>query len=183
MRTKMVEEIFKAQPRTFILIFVLILVNIGFFLFTAAYLTPHFERLQNQWFEKRKIMTGGAGLDEATIYQQGTRDLTVWRDKIISKREFTKFIGTLYETASNNSLTFSGLSYKVVQLKEKNLVAYSLDINVSGKYGAIKSFISDIGRMPEIITTDNISLNNKTFTEDHVDLRVQLTVYLKMEEQ
>lgn len=183
MNIKVVEQIFKAQPRTFILILVLILVNIGFFIFSAVYLTPRFEGLQNQWFEKRKIMTGGIGQDPSALYQQGTKDLATWRDRIIPKRDFTKFIGSLYETASNNSLAFNGLSYKVVQLKEKKLVAYSLDLNVTGKYGAIKSFISDIGRMPEIITMDTISLNNKTFTADQVDLKVQLTVYLKMEEQ
>lgn len=183
MNIKLVGDIFKIQPKTFVLIIVLILANTGLFLFTALYQLPRFEKLQNQWFEKRKSSTAGTVQDFATLYQQGEKDLATWRNRIIPKRDFAKFIGTLFETASNSSLAFNGLSYKIVPLKEKSLVAYTLDFNVTGKYGAVKSFLSDIGRMPEIITIDTISLNNKASSADQIDLKVQLTVYLKLGEQ
>ena len=107
-------------------------------------------------------------------------DLTAWRARIIPKREFAGFVGRLFETAARDSLAFKGLSYKVSQIKEENLAAYSLDFNVTGKYEAVKSFVVDIGRMREIVTIDNISLNNMNQSEDSVTLKVQMTVYLRV---
>jgi len=176
-------EILKVQPRTYALILVLVLVNTGFFMYEALYQVPRYEKLQNQWFEKRKTLTGGAGQDPGLMYQQGIKDLAAWQERIVPKKRFTRFIGTLFETASNNSLALNGVSYKIVPVSDKKLVAYSLDIKVNGKYGAVKSFLSDLERMPEIVTIDNISLNNKSMLEDMVDLKVLLTVYLKLEEQ
>ena len=64
----------------------------------------------------------------------------------------------------------------------EDLVTYTLDFNVTGKYAAVKSFLADLGRMHEILTVDNISLANSKASEDAVALKVQLTVYLRMVE-
>ena len=183
MNIQLVTEIIKTRPKTFILIIVLVLMNIGLYLFAAVYQKPRLESLQNTWFEKRKTATGGAALDSAVVYRQGVSDLTAWRERIIPKKEFAGFVGRLFETAASNSLAFKGVSYKVSPLKDENLATYSLDFNVTGKYAAVKSFISDIGRMREIMTIDNISLNKMSDSEDSVTLKVQLTVYLRVGEQ
>lgn len=184
MNVRFLKEIIKAQPRTFSLIMVLVLSNVSLFAYASWYQVPRIESLQGQRLEKRKAVRGGAVQDIAAIYQQGERDLKVWQGRIIQKREFARFLGSLFETAANNSLVFKGMSYKASQLKEeKNLITYSLDYNVSGKYAAAKSFISDILRMREIVTIDNLSLSNANATEDAVALRVQMTLYLRMEEQ
>ncbi len=181
MNIRIVKEIVKVQTRTFILIFSLVVLNIVLVLFSSVYQNPRLENLQNKWFEKRKLATGGAVADTATIYQQGLKDLKNWRSRVIPKKGFARFVGTLYETAANNSLSFKGATYKISQFKEQGLAAYTLDFNVVGKYAAVKSFIADLQRMPEMITMDNLSLNNKNAIEDAVDLKVQLTVYLRME--
>ena len=121
MNIKVVKEVIKSQPRTFILIAVLCLLNIGFYLFTAFYQKPHFESLQNQWFEKRKLAAGGAVTDTTAVYQQGVKDLKTWQERIIPKKGFARFIGRLFEAAANNSLSFKGVSYKVLQLKEPEI--------------------------------------------------------------
>ena len=182
MNIKVVKQIIIAQPRTFVLILFLAVLNIALYLFSSVYQNPRLENLQNKWFQKRKLGTGGVVADTGTIYQQGIIDLKNWRSRITPKKGFARFIGTLYETAANNSLSFEGATYKISQFKEQGLVAYTLDFDVVGKYAAVKSFISDLQRMPEIITMENLSLNNKNATEDAVDLKVQLTVYLRMEE-
>ena len=183
MNIKAVKEIIKARPKTFILICALFLLNICFYLYAAVYQKPRLESLQAQWLEKRKSAADAAVAGILSGYQQGEGDLKAWRARIIPKKEFAKFVGSLFETAASNSLAFKGVSYKVSQIKDENLAAYSLDFNVTGKYAAIKSFISDIGRMREIITIDNISLNNGSETEDTVALKLQMTVYLRMEGQ
>ena len=183
MINKVVKEIIKARPKTFILIIALFLLNICLYVYAAGYQKPRLENLQSKWFEKRDSATGGTVLNNASAYQQGESDLKTWRARIILKKEFARFVGNLFENAVNNSLAFKGVTYKVSQLKDENLAAYALDFNVTGKYAAIKSFISDIGRMREIITIDNISLNNSNETGDAVALKVQLTVYLRMEER
>ncbi len=184
MNVRVVKETVKAQPGIFAAIIALVLLNVCVYAYAALYQKPRFESLQGKWFEKRKLVSGAASSDLGAVYQQGESDLKVWRERIIPKRDFARFVGSLFETASKNSLAFKGMTYKVDQLKDENLVSYTLDFDVSGKYGGIKSFIADIGKMREIVTIDNIALTNKDEKGgDAVALKVQLTVYLRAEGQ
>ena len=185
MNVTVMKAIIKAQPKTFILIFVLALSNTGLFVYASAYQTPRLESLQSAWSEKRKSATApdGAVLDTAYLYRQGENDLKAWRARILQKKEFARFVGSLFETAASNSLAFKGVSYRASQLADENLVTYALDFNVTGKYGAVKSFIADLERMREMMTIDNVSLTTSKATEDAVALKVQMTVYLRMEGQ
>lgn len=183
MNVQVAKEILRTRPKTFIAILVLCLCDICFYAFGSAYQKPRLEQLQAKWFQMRKNTAAGDAQGHVGAYLQGERDLKVWRERIIPKRGFPGFIGTLFETAANNSLLFRGVTYKVTQISAENLALYSLDFTVTGKYASIKSFISDLGRLREMVTIDNISLNNSSETGDAVGLKVQLSVYLRMEEQ
>lgn len=183
MNMKVIKEVVKARPKTFVLIFVLMLSNVALYVYASAYHKPRLINLQNTWFEKRKSAAGGPALDTASVYRQGKDDLQAWRARIIPKKAFARFVGSLFETAADNALTFTGVTYKTLQLPDENLVAYAMDFNVSGKYSGIKRFMADIGRMREMMTIDNVSLSSSKTTEDTVALKVQLTVYLRPEEQ
>jgi type IV pilus assembly protein PilO len=182
MNIKVIKELIKVQPKTFVLILVLLLLNVCLYLYDYLYQTPRVETLQGTWFEKRKSASGAATLETAAVYRQGQNDLKLWRDRIIPKKDFARFVGMLFETAANNSLVFKGVSYKPSLVKDENLVSYTLDFSVSGKYAAVKSFIADLGRMRDIMTIDNISLTNSKAIEDVEALKVQLTVYLRVVE-
>ncbi len=121
-------------------------------------------------------------MDSADVYRQGTADLATWRARIYPKKEFARFIGEIFETATNNSLKVGAITYKPQQVKGEDLLAYSFGFNVSGKYAAIKSFIADIQRLREIAVIDNISLSGKA-TEESIEMRLQLTAYFRVEGQ
>jgi type IV pilus assembly protein PilO len=181
MTVTIIKEIFKARPRIFILIAVLLLLNIGLSVFVTLYQKPRLAEMQGNWFVKRRAATGGAAEDMAAAYMQGEKDLQIWQSRIIPKKDFARFVGGLFETARKNSLTYKGLSFKASQIKGENLAAYTIDMNVEGKYGAVKSFIADLGRKQEIMTIDNLSLSSKVETGEAIALKIQLTVYLRTE--
>ena len=170
----------KARQKSFICILILITINIGLYIYSSAYLEPNLATLQKEWSEKRALAAGGTVLDAASIYRQGTSDLAAWRERIYPKKEFARFIGDLFETANNNTLTVGAITYKPEPIKDENLLAYSIGLNVSGKYAAIKSFIADMERLRAIAVINNISLNGKA-TEKSVDMRLQLTAYFRVE--
>ncbi len=182
MNIKFIVEIFKARRNFFIVILVLALLNAGLYIYAAAYQTPHLAAMQSEWFEKRRLAAGGVTQDAAAVYRQGTKDLAAWDARIPSKKEFARFVGELFEAAANNALTVGGVTYKPEPVKEeKNLLTFSISFNVSGKYAAVKSFIADLSRLREILTIDNVSLNNTKLTEESVSMRLQLTAYFRME--
>ena len=185
MIAKVIIESIRAKKKSFILIAALFLVDLSFYLYASVYQAPRLENLQNQWFAKRKSTTVDAAQDPAAIYRQGEGDLKLWRARIIPKKGFARFVANLFETAANNSLAFKGVTYKAGQVKNEDLMTYTLDFNVTGKYAAVKSFLADLGRMHEILTVDNIALAHSKTSEDAPDavsLRVQLTLYLRMVE-
>ena len=181
MNVKVAQLILKTRPGSFICILVLLLINAGLYVYIYAYQSPHIAGLQSSWFEKRRLAGGGVAADAATVYRQGTSDLAAWRARISPKKEFAKFIGELFATAANNTLKVGSITYKPTSVKEESLLAYTIDINVSGKYAAIKSFISDIGRLKDIAVINNISLSSAKAAEESVDLRLQLTAYFRVE--
>jgi len=182
MNFTMLRQIIKARRNFLIAICVLILINIGLYIFSSAYLEPRVASLQNIWSEKRLLAAKGAVMDSAAAYRQGTADLATWRARIYPKKEFARFIGEIFETATNNSLKVGAITYKPQHVKGEDLLAYSIGFNVSGKYAAIKSFIADIQRLREIAVIDNIALSGKT-AEESIEMRLQLTAYFRVEAQ
>jgi Tfp pilus assembly protein PilO len=174
------QQIFKTRQKSFICIFILIIINVGLYAYSVAYQEPQLAGLQIRWAEKRRLAAGEAVLDTAAIYRQGTSDLAEWRKRLAPKKEFARLIGSLFETAGNNSLKVGAITYKPELVKGENILAYSVGFSVSGKYAAIKSFIADIERLRDIAVVDNISLNGKA-TEESVALRLQLTAYFRVE--
>jgi type IV pilus assembly protein PilO len=183
MNATIVKEILKSQPRMLGLIAALVLTNICLSAYVALYQKPRLAEIQVSWFNKRQSATGAAARGMVAAYRQGENDLQSWQSRVILKKDFARFVGSLFETARNNSLAFKGVTYKPSLVKGENLAAYSVDMNVVGKYAAVKSFIADLGRKPEIMTVDNLSLTSSVENGESVALKVQLTVYLRMEGQ
>jgi Tfp pilus assembly protein PilO len=182
MKIELLKQILTARRNTFICIAVLILINIGLFAYSSAYLMPRLAGLQRRWSDMRLQAASGASLDPAVIYRQGKADLKTWNERIPPKKGFAAFIGQLFETATNNSLSVGAINYKPQKVKGEDLLAYTIGFNVSGGYAAIKSFISDIESMKDIAVIENISLSGKS-DEESVDMRVQMTAYFKGENQ
>jgi type IV pilus assembly protein PilO len=183
MNVRLVLAYLKAAPKWFILVGFLLTVNICLYLYTSLFLQRKIESLQSTWSQNRDAASGRGVNDVAAIYRQGEIDLKDWRTRILPKKEFAHFVGGLFETASHNSLSCKGITYNVSHVKTEDLIAYTLAMNVIGKYGGIKSFIADIVRKKEILSIDNVSLSNVDATGDAVGLKLTLTVYLRPEGQ
>jgi type IV pilus assembly protein PilO len=183
MNVKLVLKYIKAASKWFILIGFFLTVNICLYLYTSLFQQRKIESLQNTWSRNRDAAAGRGVTDVAAIYRQGEIDLKDWRSRILPKKDFARFVAGLFETASHNSVTCKGISYTVSHVKAEDLIAYTLALDVTGKYGGIKSFIADIGREKEILSIDNISLSNVDATGDAVNLKLTVTVYLRPEGQ
>lgn len=181
MNTKIVQQIIKSRLKSFLCIAILVVANVGMYAYASIYQAPRLKALQDKWFEMRRQAGGGAAVDAATVYRQGTSDLAAWQARILPKKEFARFIGDLFETAGNNTLKMGTMTYKPAMVKGENLLTYTIHFDVSGKYAAVKSFISDIERLKEIAVIDSISLSSGKATEEAVDLKLELTAYFRVE--
>ena len=180
MNIKFFWDIARSRPKLLTSVLLLVVFNIGLYAFATFYQEPRLQKLRQQWMEKRQA-AGSGTRDAATIFRQGTTDLGTWHARIAPKKEFTRFIGSLFDMASNNSLKVGSVSYKPLVVKEDKLLAFTISFSVTGKYAAIKSLIADLMRAKDIMTIDNLSLNNTKQTEEAIDMKVQLTAYFRTE--
>jgi type IV pilus assembly protein PilO len=183
MNVRLMLEYIKSAPKWFFLIGFLLTVNICLYLYTSLFQQREIESLQNTWSHNRDAASGRGVTDVSAIYKQGETDLKNFRNRILPKKDFARLVGGLFETASHNSLSSNGITYSVSHVKNEDLIAYLLSINVTGKYAGIKGFIADVSRMKEILSIDNISLSNVDATGDSVDLKLTVSVYLRPEGQ
>lgn len=178
---KLLLVIINQRKKSFAVIAALVAMNVLLFSFIVFYQNSRLQDLQATWFEQRRLAKAGESRAPIAIFRDGKADLATFRERIPEKREYTRLVGELLELAENNGLSTGSITYKPSEIKNENLVTYAVTMNVAGKYAGIKSLIFDIQRLPEIITIDSLALNGEGLTEESVDMRLQLTVYLKTE--
>ncbi len=176
---KIIFELIKTRKKSIIAILALAVINISVYSYITYSQEPELETLQKEWFEKRKS-SGGGNIDKMLVYMQGKKDLGVFFSKIPPKKDFIRVTGDLFELASNNGLKIGSVGYKPEMLKGRDILDYSLTFSVKGSYAAIKSFISDVERFPEILAIDSISLKNSE-TGDTVEFSVKISAFFKVE--
>ncbi|MBU5637738.1 type 4a pilus biogenesis protein PilO [Geomonas sp. Red69] len=175
-------DMFAARRKSFTFLGFLALLALGIQLYLSGYQRPQLEQVQTEWFAKRGAMARGETEADATRYQRGVRDLDEFKKRFIPKKDFARVLSRLYDTAKSNSLALQGITYKPGKKnKATQIMTYDVSFTVAGKYSAVKSFLADLVRYPDMVTVDSISLSNQSMTQESVNLKIQTTVYLLTE--
>ncbi|RNC68727.1 MAG: pilus assembly protein PilO [Desulfuromonadales bacterium] len=182
MKKEQIIEILKARKLSIAVIASLILINSGLVVYVRMFQEPQLAGLQDQWSGKRALAAGQKG-DVSDAYRQGMADLASFNDRIPPKRDFTKLMMEIFETAANNGLTVKGIAYKPDVLRAEGFVLYGVSMSLDGKYAGIKSFLGDLQCHRGLITVDSVSLSSGSMTEEAVSLKINLSTYLRAEEK
>jgi type IV pilus assembly protein PilO len=181
MNYEMLRVIASGHKRSLGFLAFLAMLNLALALYLSIWQRPELARAQSEWFAGREALKNGQTLTTATSYDNAVRDLSSFRQRLIAKREFPRFLGELFDLAKADSLNLKGITYKPSLIPNENIVAYGISFTVSGSYASVKSFIADFERLKEMVTLDSVLLNNTSSTEESVELKVQITAYLKTE--
>ncbi len=180
MNSAYLKEILRVRRKTLFLLLGFFLLNCALALYASVYQEPRLSLLRDEWTSRRR-MSGGMRQDRGASFDKGNADLARWRLMIAPKKDFARILADLRDLAGSNSVTVGSVSYKPEEIKGENLLSYTLGFTVTGRYGAVKSFLGDLGRFKEMVTVNTIALNNPKLTEEKVDLNLTLTVYLRTE--
>ena len=176
-------QILEVKKRSLIILAILLAVAVLLQLFISLYQEKRVEIAAGEWSKYREEQKLGAALtDRETVYKNGIADLLKFRERIYPKHQFARFLGELYQTAAQDSLDLSGISYKPSLLKEERLLSYAMTLSVSGRYPNLKKFISDLGSSSNILTIDSVSFTYSGAASDSVNLQVLITAYFKVEQ-
>jgi len=181
MNFEMLREIIAVRRKSFGLLALFLLLDLSLVLTLSLWQQPELEKTQNDWFAKRDALAHGVDRGVSDRYQEAERDLAQFQTRIIDKKDFAGFLSELFGMARSNSLGLKGINYKPTPTKEPGIISYAIGFDVIGKYAGVKSFIADLARFPKIVTLDSIALGNTSPTAESVNLRVQMTVFLKTE--
>ena len=140
---------------------------------------PTVAALQIKWSSLRQQAAQAGVRDAAAQYKKSTTDLAELMKRIPEKREFARVLGELLDTASSNGVESGTISYKPVSIKEESLLSYQLSYSVTGSYAAIKSYLADLQRVPELIVIDSVTFANGDQFTENVTMNIHVTVYLR----
>jgi Pilus assembly protein, PilO. len=175
-------DMIAARRNAFAFLAFLLLIAGGVEAYLATSQRPELAKRQQEWFAKRDALARGETEVDATRYQRGMHDLEQFQKLFIPKRDFAAALTRIYETASRNSLSLQGISYKPGKtVKGTQVLPYVVSFQVNGKYGAVKKFLAEMGQFPDMVTVDSMSIGNPKITQEKVDLKLQTTVYLLTE--
>ena len=157
----------------------LLLINVTLGIVVSAYQLPSLADLQIKWSDLRRQSARVGVADAATLHQQGAADLKKLMARIPEKREFARVLSELLESAASSAVEVGPISYKPVPIKEEPLLSYQLSFSVSGRYAAVKSYLSDLQNNQELIVVDSVAFSNSDLFDEHVAMDLHITVYLR----
>ena len=175
---KLLMEIVRARLRSIVVLVILLVMNTALACYALFWQAPRNEALQIRRNDQQRLLTSGGGNIAAT-YRQGSADLATFQTLVPPRKSFARVVGEILETARNNGLSVSAVTYKPDPVGSGGLIDYALSFSVTGKYAAIKSCFADIQRYKEMVVIDQFSLAGGRTTEEVVDMKLNLTVYLQ----
>jgi type IV pilus assembly protein PilO len=172
-------EIARQKWRLLLVVLSLLLLNVIISIVVSVYQIPAVTELQSKWNALRRQSAGASKVDAAALYRQGTEDLEKLKLHIPEKREFARVLSDLYEAAASSVVEVGAISYKPTQIKEEPLLSYQLAFTVTGSYAAVKSYLADLQKNPELLVVDAVTFSNSDPFIENVTMDLRLTVYLR----
>jgi type IV pilus assembly protein PilO len=172
-------EFLRLKRGALIAIALLALVALILSLVVDGYQEPKIAAIQTKWSELRRQLALGDQRDVASVYRQGGIDLETVRGRIAPRRQFARLLGEILEQAASSGVVAGQLSYKPRAIKEEKLLAYAVTMSVSGRYAAVKSFLTDLLDSRELVVVEEFSMANSDLFEEKVVMDLLLTIYLR----
>ncbi len=175
---KLILDIMRARRKSMLLLGLLLLLNLLLAAYLLLWQSPGMEELQIRRNEQQRLLASGGG-DISGQYRQGISDLATFQGMAPPRKSFARVVGEILEAAQDSGLAVSGVTYKPNPVPSGGLVDYSLTFSVAGKYAEVKSYFADLQRFKELVVVDQFSLAGMRTTEEMVDLKLTLTIYLQ----
>lgn len=175
-------ELIRQNRKMLIAAGILLFLNIILQVAVSYFLAPAVISAQTSWNDLRQRMAVAGRADVQTVYTRGLEDLKSLFGRIPPKRQFPRVLGEILDAAASSGVVTGAVSYKPQPIKEEELLAYSVSMSVSGGYAAVKSFLSDLQGLNELVVVEGISLANSDLYEENVAMDLKLTVYLQGKE-
>lgn len=177
--TETLLELARLKRRMLILMAGVLLLSAGLVLFINWYQAPAITRAQTRWNDLRQQVALAGKFDVTAAYRQGKSDLDAVRGRIPLKRQFPRVLGDLLDAAAASGVATGAVSYRPESVKDENLLAYRITMNVSGGYAAVKSFLADLSGIRELVVIDGLTMSNTDYFGDSPNMTIKLTVYLR----
>jgi Tfp pilus assembly protein PilO len=172
-------EIIRQKWRLLSIILALLLLNVTLGVVVSVYQIPSLADLQTKWSNLRRQAASVGQLDATALHQQGSADLEKLKAKIPEKQQFARVLSDLFEAAASSAVQVGTISYKPVQIREEALLSYQLSFSVTGSYAAVKSYLADLQKNPELIVVDSVAFSNSDLFVENVAMDLHITVYLR----
>lgn len=176
---QIIAEILRKKKVVLVIVMVLILLNMALMVLSSVYQTPALAVAQTKWSELRRQVASAGRTDAAALYRQGLTDLERVKTKIPAKREFARVLSDLLEAASSSGVTTGAISYKPLPIKDEGLLSYQVSFSVNGSYAAIKSYLADLQKNPELVIIDTIALSNSDPFDENLVMDLRIAIYLR----
>lgn len=173
------QEIIRQKKQLVIPLLVLLLLNIGLFLFTVMYQDSILAARGTRLTEMRRQVAAAGNRDVATVYSQGKKDLETLLQIVPQKRKFPVVLGEIMEAAHTEGVATANVAYKPSTLKEENLFSYNITMTNSGNYAQLKSFIENLQHFRQLVIVDQIIMTNSDPLAENISMELRLTVYLR----
>lgn len=170
-----------------VLLAVFLLIDLLVYVWLGYHVEPVLEQKERTYIElqsraRKARQVEAAALNPQQAFRQGQLDLKKFLERVPERKELSSLIGEIFSFARQAGLSIKAIGYTPDNLKEQNLLEYSLSFTVAGEYGQIKKFIHLVEQTSRLVSIDKLNLGSGPKDEGSVKLSIQMSTYFRLGE-
>lgn len=160
----------------------LLILNISLFSILFWGVSPKLSHTEAELSSLQQQKRYGVTTSPEKAYEQGLKDLKLFRTLLPSMRDFSQLIGDLYALANQSNLEISQISYAQKEIPQSDILTSALKFSLTGTYDELKRFVYGLEISPRLFTIDQMTLTSSIVEgEGVVTLNLSLTTYFRSE--
>ncbi|MCK4536524.1 MAG: type 4a pilus biogenesis protein PilO [Desulfuromonadales bacterium] len=190
MRFDLVNELWRTRRTALLALVLLLALNAVIYAVMQQFVVPKVDEHEALFIQKqtevRRLVKQQSSASESPeqIFLRAGQDLEAFYRALPEHREFTSLVDELMTLASMSGLHLTQIAYNPEQLKEMELLRYTISFTVGGDYGQIKKFIHTLEQSPRVMAIRDILLHHEAGSrQPGVRLRLNLETYFSSEER
>lgn len=120
-------------------------------------------------------MAGGETLEQR--YLRARKDIETFKARLLKQGDHTKLIEEVATFSEHGKLILKNASYSQKYLKEAELWTYVMELPFTGRYEAIKDFLTEIESSPYVLCVDQLKIARAK--DGPLELSLKVASYLR----
>ncbi|MBN1848458.1 MAG: type 4a pilus biogenesis protein PilO [Deltaproteobacteria bacterium] len=157
----------------------IVICNLLFHMTIGKYQKKRIDELHEEYLIKRMVKAPQKNIDQVR-FLQARRDIQSFVNRLSQRTEFPVLVSELFQLLHRHGLSMDKMSYHPESIDFYDLLKFTTNFSVVGKYAPIKAFLADLQESKTFFCIDNLSITNRSSQdEESIEMAFQVSMFFR----